>query len=208
MRRSPRLYLGRAGGTGHLRTAAGRQQPGEQVLPRLWSWRPWPGSRHSRDHERRGDEACWPSWPNRRCCSPLDLAGTFAFALNGAITGLEAAKLDIIGMLTLGMVTALGGGILRDIVDLRRRFPAEPRGGRRKPPSPHRGRPAARRSPSPSRTLARACVMTLVDRRFPAERSSRSTAAASGIHEQLGAGLLVRSRQSRVRLEASRQPTG
>lgn len=46
----------------------------------------------------------------------LDLAGTFAFALNGAITGLEAAKLDIVGMLTLGMVTALGGGILRDIL--------------------------------------------------------------------------------------------
>src|SRR5207244_2702151 len=37
-------------------------------------------------------------------------------ALNGAITGPEAAKLDIIGMLTLGMVTALGGGILRDIL--------------------------------------------------------------------------------------------
>ena len=46
----------------------------------------------------------------------LDLTGTFAFALNGAITGLEEAKLDIIGMLTLGMVTALGGGILRDIL--------------------------------------------------------------------------------------------
>jgi uncharacterized membrane protein YeiH len=46
----------------------------------------------------------------------LDLAGTFAFALNGAITGLEAAKLDIIGMLTLGITTALGGGILRDIL--------------------------------------------------------------------------------------------
>ena len=46
----------------------------------------------------------------------LDLAGTFAFALNGAITGLEAARLDIVGMLTLGMVTALGGGILRDIL--------------------------------------------------------------------------------------------
>ena len=46
----------------------------------------------------------------------LDLAGTFAFALNGAITGLEAAQLDIVGMLTLGMVTALGGGILRDIL--------------------------------------------------------------------------------------------
>lgn len=46
----------------------------------------------------------------------LDLTGTFAFALNGAITGLEAAKLDIIWMLTLGMITALGGGILRDIL--------------------------------------------------------------------------------------------
>jgi len=46
----------------------------------------------------------------------LDLTGTFAFALNGAITGLEAAKLDIVGMLTLGMVTALGGGILREIL--------------------------------------------------------------------------------------------
>ncbi len=46
----------------------------------------------------------------------LDLAGTFAFALNGSITGLDAAKLDIVGMLALGMTTALGGGILRDIL--------------------------------------------------------------------------------------------
>jgi uncharacterized membrane protein YeiH len=46
----------------------------------------------------------------------FDLAGTFAFALNGAMTGLEAARLDIVGMLTLGMVTALGGGVLRDIL--------------------------------------------------------------------------------------------
>jgi len=45
----------------------------------------------------------------------LDLSGTFAFALNGAITGLNAARLDIVGMLTLGLVTALGGGTLRDI---------------------------------------------------------------------------------------------
>jgi len=28
------------------------------------------------------------------------------------MTGLEAARLDIVGMLALGMVTALGGGIL------------------------------------------------------------------------------------------------
>lgn len=46
----------------------------------------------------------------------LDLAGTFVFAVNGALTGLEAARLDIVGMVALGMVTALGGGILRDIL--------------------------------------------------------------------------------------------
>ena len=46
----------------------------------------------------------------------LDLAGTFAFALNGSITGLDAARLNIVGMLALGMTTALGGGILRDIL--------------------------------------------------------------------------------------------
>jgi len=46
----------------------------------------------------------------------FDLAGTFVFAVNGAITGLEAARLDIIGMLTLGMVTAVGGGVLRDVL--------------------------------------------------------------------------------------------
>lgn len=46
----------------------------------------------------------------------LDLTGTFAFALNGALTALRAAKLDIVGVLVLGMITALGGGIIRDIL--------------------------------------------------------------------------------------------
>ena len=46
----------------------------------------------------------------------LDLAGTFAFALNGALTALRAVRLDIVGVLTLGMITALGGGIIRDIL--------------------------------------------------------------------------------------------
>jgi uncharacterized membrane protein YeiH len=46
----------------------------------------------------------------------LDLTGTFVFAVNGALTGLEAARLDIVGMLTLGMVTAVGGGIIRDVL--------------------------------------------------------------------------------------------
>jgi uncharacterized membrane protein YeiH len=45
----------------------------------------------------------------------LDLAGTFAFALNGALTAIRVAKLDVVGVVTLGMVTALGGGIIRDI---------------------------------------------------------------------------------------------
>jgi uncharacterized membrane protein YeiH len=46
----------------------------------------------------------------------LDLTGTFAFALNGALTAIRVADVDIIGVLTLGMITALGGGILRDIL--------------------------------------------------------------------------------------------
>jgi uncharacterized membrane protein YeiH len=46
----------------------------------------------------------------------LDLTGTFAFALNGALIAVRAANLDIVGIVTLGMVTALGGGILRDVI--------------------------------------------------------------------------------------------
>jgi uncharacterized membrane protein YeiH len=46
----------------------------------------------------------------------LDLTGTFAFALNGALTALRAARLDIVGVVVLGMITALGGGIVRDVL--------------------------------------------------------------------------------------------
>jgi uncharacterized membrane protein YeiH len=46
----------------------------------------------------------------------LDLGGTFAFALNGALTAIRAARLDVVGVVTLGVVTALGGGIVRDIL--------------------------------------------------------------------------------------------
>lgn len=82
----------------------------------------------------------------------LDLAGTFAFALNGAVTAVEEAKLDIVGILTLGMVTALGGGILRDI--LSRVCPADQdRAGialrlRRLADTPAGGRRAAHDHPS------------------------------------------------------------
>jgi uncharacterized membrane protein YeiH len=46
----------------------------------------------------------------------LDLAGTAVFALNGALTAIRSARLDIVGVLTLGMITAVGGGIIRDVI--------------------------------------------------------------------------------------------
>jgi uncharacterized membrane protein YeiH len=46
----------------------------------------------------------------------LDLGGTFAFALNGALTALRVVRLDIVGVLTLGVITAIGGGIIRDVI--------------------------------------------------------------------------------------------
>jgi uncharacterized membrane protein YeiH len=46
----------------------------------------------------------------------LDLTGTFAFALNGALTAVRTAHLDIVGVITLGMITAVGGGIIRDVL--------------------------------------------------------------------------------------------
>ncbi len=46
----------------------------------------------------------------------LDLTGTFVFALNGALTGVRAARLDVVGVVTLGMMTALGGGVIRDVI--------------------------------------------------------------------------------------------
>src|SRR3954462_11971943 len=51
---------------------------------------------------------------------PLPLAlgptGPFAFAVNGALTAVRAARLDIVGVVALGMITALGGGIIRDVL--------------------------------------------------------------------------------------------
>ncbi len=46
----------------------------------------------------------------------LDLVGTFAFAINGAMTAIKYARVDIVGVLSLGMITALGGGFIRDIL--------------------------------------------------------------------------------------------
>ncbi len=46
----------------------------------------------------------------------LDLTGTFAFGLNGALTAVRATRLDVIGVVALGMITALGGGVIRDVL--------------------------------------------------------------------------------------------
>jgi uncharacterized membrane protein YeiH len=46
----------------------------------------------------------------------LDLTGTFTFGLNGALTAVRAARLDVVGVVTLGMMTALGGGVIRDVL--------------------------------------------------------------------------------------------
>ena len=52
----------------------------------------------------------------------LDFLGVFAFALNGALTAIGTARLDIVGIITLAMITALGGGIVRDILLASRRL--------------------------------------------------------------------------------------
>jgi hypothetical protein len=45
----------------------------------------------------------------------LDLAGTTAFALSGTLAGVER-ELDPFGVFVLAIATALGGGILRDVL--------------------------------------------------------------------------------------------
>ena len=46
----------------------------------------------------------------------LDLGGTFIYAVNGGLTAVCAARLDIVGVVTVAMVSGLGGGIIRDIL--------------------------------------------------------------------------------------------
>lgn len=45
----------------------------------------------------------------------VDLIGTFVFAVEGALAGINAG-LDIFGLLVLSFVTALGGGTIRDLL--------------------------------------------------------------------------------------------
>lgn len=45
----------------------------------------------------------------------LELAGTMAFSASGAMTGLKK-NMDIFGVCILGLTTAVGGGVIRDLI--------------------------------------------------------------------------------------------
>ena len=45
----------------------------------------------------------------------MEMAGTVAFAASGAMVGVER-NMDIFGISVLGVATAVGGGMIRDIV--------------------------------------------------------------------------------------------
>ena len=45
----------------------------------------------------------------------LDIIGVVAFAISGAMTAIKK-KMDLLGVCVLGIVTAVGGGITRDIM--------------------------------------------------------------------------------------------
>jgi uncharacterized membrane protein YeiH len=46
----------------------------------------------------------------------LELVGVLVFALDGTLTALRVARLGLVGVVTVGMATALGGGVVRDVV--------------------------------------------------------------------------------------------
>ncbi|MDO4647693.1 MAG: TRIC cation channel family protein [Eubacteriales bacterium] len=45
----------------------------------------------------------------------MELAGTVAFAVSGALVGIHQ-KMDLFGVIVLGVVTSVGGGVIRDLV--------------------------------------------------------------------------------------------
>lgn len=45
----------------------------------------------------------------------MEFIGTISFAISGAIIGIEK-RMDVLGILVLGVITAVGGGIMRDMI--------------------------------------------------------------------------------------------
>lgn len=80
----------------------------------------------------------------------LELIGTVAFAASGSLTAMRR-HMDLLGVIVLGVITSVGGGILRDVILGHHASPRLPRPdvharGRRRvafavhpvdPPQPH-----------------------------------------------------------------------
>lgn len=64
---------------------------------------------------RAGDKSAASARAANPLVTGLDIAGTIVFAIEGARAAI-AGRLDLFGVLVLGFVTALGGGILRDVL--------------------------------------------------------------------------------------------
>ena len=45
----------------------------------------------------------------------MEIVGTIAFAASGAIVGIERG-MDVFGVCVLGVITAVGGGMIRDVI--------------------------------------------------------------------------------------------
>lgn len=45
----------------------------------------------------------------------LEISGIIVFAMSGAMAGIRA-KMDMLGVMVMGLTTAVGGGIIRDIL--------------------------------------------------------------------------------------------
>lgn len=45
----------------------------------------------------------------------LEIIGTIAFSVSGAIVGIRR-KMDVLGVVVLGVITAVGGGVIRDVL--------------------------------------------------------------------------------------------
>ena len=52
--------------------------------------------------------------PTGKAFDAVDVAATFLFAVEGAMAGIQAGNVDLLGVLVVGFSTALVGGILRD----------------------------------------------------------------------------------------------
>lgn len=101
--------------------------PGQRGHPpaenRLHHSRPQRGHVHpaGRDAHRRGlrlygdGPAGRPVTAMEQLFLILELVGTLAFAASGAITGLKK-NMDVFGVCILGLTTAVGGGVIRDLL--------------------------------------------------------------------------------------------